>query len=206
MCKLTDECWSQIKKFRKELPNIWRLPRIEDYESFALRYIKKTDAVLDIGCGDGRYLREYLLPFGHKGKYVGMDTDNTLSVDFPLYHSLDEIIDRFNVVLMFDVIEHLHLKQFFEYIIVIKRLLQSGGRLLISTPNVYSLRYLHKDVTHITFYPHMDLYGILRSLNFRRVSIYRAEETTNFLARLRALYYRLVDMDFCGNIFVSCVL
>jgi SAM-dependent methyltransferase len=194
--------WHEISKYREQLPSIRRTKRIADYRSFALRYIGRLDSVLDIGCSDGTYLHDYLLPFGHKGKYVGMDIDTDLSVDFPLYQSLDEIPDVFDSVLMFDIVEHEDLSQFLEQLKIISTtLLRPGGKLLISTPNVYSLDNIHTDVTHRTFYPYKDLYSILRFFNFNKISTYRVGKITNLLHT--ALFYStLINLDFCGNIFV----
>ncbi len=110
--------------------------------------IPKPGRILDLGCGDGLYA--HLLAIGGQNAVVGIDPEqaaieqayaNIKAFDYP--NKMPEFVmgnaehmpfddETFQVVYMFDVIEHLP-----NPVLVLreaKRVLAKGGRLLISTP------------------------------------------------------------------------
>lgn len=109
---------------------------------FALKFCKGKD-VLEIGCGSG-YGSKYLAENGVK-KITGYDVD-TQAINFAVKNSSHDNInflkgdvqtlrlkDRYDVVLSFEVIEHLKRPE--KLLELSKKVLRKGGIFILSTPN-----------------------------------------------------------------------
>jgi len=103
-----------------------------------LTHIKNDMSVLDIGCSICPFF-SYLQENKINIKGVGFDTDkkaleiaNVKGCD--VYDSLEKINDSFDVITMWEVIEHLQLEEFLLYLDYIKKHLKMDGKLIISTP------------------------------------------------------------------------
>lgn len=108
---------------------------------FACKYIRKKDHVLDLGCGTG-----------YGSKYLSIIADKVTAIDISeaeiqratkLYQgnhleffnmTIDKVKDKFDVVVCFEVIEHLEIFKIPDFIFQIKRVLNNSGKLIISTP------------------------------------------------------------------------
>lgn len=115
---------------------------------FVLRFIKKTDKVLDVGCGVSAPLREVLIGTNAKmaETYVGVDlnqpkpsgikwTHTLPRFDFVMRHK--ELIAEygaFDVAVNYEVIEHMVPKRGELMVKGINRCLRMEGILLLSTP------------------------------------------------------------------------
>ena len=109
----------------------------------ALSFIKETDKVLEIGCGDG-YGSHVLSASG--AEVVAIDVDST-SVNYARSKYIkDNLVfeafdgrninyndHSFDVILSFQVIEHVDSVE--NYLLNIKRLLKPDGMFIITTPN-----------------------------------------------------------------------
>jgi SAM-dependent methyltransferase len=205
---MTNIDWNRLSAYRNEVPrNPLKLPLVFStlYKQI-LQNIPKNAEVLDIGAND-RTLLKQLNGAGFSGKYKSMDISKDTMHD---YRSIDEINDHFDVVVMKEVIEHLPLGVCIDYIRRIREILKPGGRLILTTPNVFSVVHWEAwDITHVQHYPYHDLYSILRSQGFQ-VDLKRIAEpilNRKLPLNLLKLLYQLIHVhcfrptDFAGSLF-----
>ena len=139
-----------------------------------LTYIRNDMSILDIGCSTCSFF-SYLQENKINIKGVGFDTDkkaleiaNAKGCD--VYDSLEKIMDSFDVITMWEVIEHLQLEEFLVYLDYIKKHLKMDGKLIISTPNILNPFYpFWAEPTHIRPYSLISLSRILESKGFKIV-------------------------------------
>jgi 2-polyprenyl-3-methyl-5-hydroxy-6-metoxy-1,4-benzoquinol methylase len=116
---------------------------------FAAKYIKSGDFVLDIGCGDG-FLTDALSTSCEK--VVGMDTSVTgislaksrvdnakVELAIGSARGLPFKSETFDVVTLFEVIEHISAEQVRRVIQEISRVLKQKGKIVVTTPNLHNL-------------------------------------------------------------------
>lgn len=135
--------WEYAKKgdYHKNLDPNWSytptyLKKMKYIRNFLDNLSLKTK-ILDAGCGEGVLIEEYRL----KGYFIeGIDLNyesayvrrgNILEMPYP--------DNTFDVVLCFDVFEHIDFKDQLQCLREIKRILVDGGKLLISIPNLAHL-------------------------------------------------------------------
>ena len=133
------------------------------YYKFAAKMIGGGKGVLDIGCGEG--LGTWLL-FKECGAACGIDLDQNAigraqqnwggSVDFvcgDLFETMS-LSERYDAIVLFDVIEHImpdHVNKFYD---AIQRLLKPHGVVIMGTPNSTAAKY----ASAITNAGHVNLY------------------------------------------------
>ncbi len=127
-----------------------------EYWSWGYRYLGRLhvtlalleqhpfESLLDIGCGDGRFLREVQQRFPGK-RLLGIDGSaaairwaQILNPDVRFEHLdvLDRTHDeRFDVVTLLEVIEHVPPARLPEFLRAAARPLRPGGRLILTTPH-----------------------------------------------------------------------
>jgi len=123
--------------------------------------LKKTDTVLEIGCGIGTF-SGLLIDYVNEGKVVSMDisgesielakstykqaNSNFIHADATDYEFGDLSFDK---IIMPDVIEHipveLHAKMFEK----LSRILKNDGAIFIHIPNPYYLQWCHENRTDL---------------------------------------------------------
>lgn len=95
----------------------------------------KGKKVLDFGCGNGGFL----MNAKNTASYVaGIDLDKSLAEHFQneeikLYSNIDDIEEKFDIITMFHVIEHLDKPD--EVLTQLSSKLNKGGKIIIETPN-----------------------------------------------------------------------
>lgn len=128
-----------------------------------IRFLKglgKHDFILEIGCGDGSFLKA-LKDYGFTNiigidpslSYSSVDHDlNIYQADaFSFLH--DQKPRSFDAILMLDVIEHISLEDLKVLIPLIRESLTDCGLLIMRTPNMSSplgLRNYFGDLSHVT--------------------------------------------------------
>jgi len=132
-----------------------------------------------------------------------MDVDREGFHDF---YSLEEIQESFDVVFLFEVIEHLDIE---EGVQLLKRsydLLNEGGRLILTTPNVFNPSRFWRDATHRVAYCYDELGGFLLAQGFSIRAMYRTYNDVShryfFRVYVMAPVHRYLGIDFAKSILI----
>ena len=198
--------WSQLINYRDQIhaqyPQIWDMKLIKRPSWLVKKHLRPGMRVLDVGANDRRMETRVKAVYSDV-LYKSMDIDRTVRHD---YYSLDEIDEQFDLIILFEVIEHLELEQGVEMLGRLKELLVDGGRLVISTPNVYNPSRFWYDATHKTAYSYEELGGIVLGQGFEVPGIYRTFHASllKYLLRLTIFYplHRILNVDFAKSIVV----
>ena len=198
--------WSALYKTRREIqrqfPDFWDLAVRKKHIEIVLDEVRGGDSILDIGSST-RELRQRLVDAcGRTVAYKSMDIDRETKQDF---YSIDDIKERFNVVFLFEVIEHLSFEDGLQLLSSIHDLLLPGGKLILTTPNAFHPnRYW--EYSHKVTYRYDEIGGILISLGFKVKSIFRIYNDA-FFRRLFRLWvaaplHKYLCVDFAKSILV----
>jgi SAM-dependent methyltransferase len=165
--------WSEQLRLREKVhqqyPEIWDLKIVKKRLPIILRYLKDGEKVLEIGASD-RGLEVRVKKYYPHAIYKSMDIDPSYPHD---YSSFEEIRDTFDMVLLFEVIEHLDWESGREMVARIFDFLKPGGRVILTTPNIYTPGQYWKDVSHRTPYHYEELGGLFLSQRFESVELFR---------------------------------
>jgi len=188
------------ERVHQQYPTIWNLKIVRKRLPFILTYLKDGEAVLEIGAFN-RELEGRIKKYYSHILYKSMDIDPTYPHD---YSSLEEVHEKFDLVLLFEVIEHLNVEEGREMIGRIHQILNPGGRVILTTPNVYTPGQYWKDLTHRTAYHYEELGGVFLSQRFELLGIYRlfSQPFLKFMIRVYLFYpiFRLLGIDFTKSI------
>lgn len=181
---------------------ILKLPIIRDYRTPLIDFLRPGMKVLDIGAND-RALKTFVdARVDFALTYKSMDVDRSHLHDF---YSLEEIGEEFNAIACFEVVEHMTPAMALDLFRKAHQLMSSGGRLFVSTPNVYHPMSFWSDCTHITPFRFRHLAGWIRTAGFDRFWAFRVCHFT-WKKRLRYWRYRgllrLLNIDFAPGILV----
>lgn len=202
--------WNKIfemrGKVKGEIPSIWKIPIISNDREVIIEIIKNNDKVLEVGAHK-RSLEKEFIEKGYEIVYKSMDIDRSLFHD---YYSLDEIKEKFDVIICLEVIEHMPAEAGVEMLTKIYKLLKPGGKFIISTPNIYHPVVFREDPTHITPWGYSDLIGALISLGFKEAKIYRIASRRAAFGRsnpkriIKRWLCHNLGLDFAKRILVTC--
>lgn len=141
------------------------------YQKFEEKYLERLfkaefsgKSLLDIGCGQGRYLR-LLAPYCAKNSGIDVNPEQVQKLQnegFDVHLPGDLHPQKYDVILMSHIVEHLPPKELVAFIDDYLPLLKSDGHLIILTP-MPGIRFWH-DYTHIRPYTPQSigmLFGIL---------------------------------------------
>ncbi len=164
--------WASLYGFRRQMrrkfPNFWRIKVIKKTFDIVNPCLKKDSRILDVGSGN-RQIGDKLKTVYPGIIYRSMDIDRDRFHD---YYSLDDVKEKFDIVLLFEVIEHLEFDEAVKMLERIKHLLIPGGRLILTTPNVYHPnRYW--EYSHKVSYRYDELGALLLGLGYTVERIYR---------------------------------
>lgn len=134
--------------------------------------------VLDIGCGTGFFVKS-CLDKGYKN-VVGIDNSQeqievALKFDLPCKYVEDTIAflyehtETFDVITMFDVLEHIDVDFQIKMLGAIYNSLKTNGKLIIRTPNAnssFSTRFRYIDFTHKLSFTEYSLEFLLANVGF----------------------------------------
>jgi SAM-dependent methyltransferase len=196
--------WSEQLSWREKVhqryPAIWSLKIVRKRLPFILGRLKDGESVLEIGAFD-RSLAERLKKSYPRILYRSLDIDPSYPHD---YNSLDEVKERFDLVLLFEVIEHLDWEEGREMVARIYEILKPGGRVILTTPNTYTPGHYWKDASHRTPYHYEELGGLFLSQRFESVGMYRIfnEPFLKYFVRVHLLspVFRFLGIDFAKSI------
>jgi SAM-dependent methyltransferase len=198
--------WSSIFRNRADIhkiyPDIWDLRIVRKRLPFMLNYIKDGDKILDIGASS-RDLEMRIKKYRPQILYKSMDIDREVVHD---YYSLDEIEETFDVVFLFEVIEHLALEEGMNMFRKIHSLLKGGGYLILSTPNTFNPGRFWRDATHRVAYCYDELGGLLLAESFEIKGMYRTYNDAfhRYLFRVYVMFplHRYLGIDFAKSILI----
>jgi SAM-dependent methyltransferase len=134
-------------------------------------------------------------------RYKSLDIDPAYPHD---YASFEEIEERFDLVLLFEVIEHLGIEEGETMVSQIHRVLGPGGRVILTTPNLYTPGQYWKDISHRTPYHYEELGALFLSRGFEIEEIRRmaGESPAGLLLKAGILgwAFRFLGIDFTKSI------
>jgi len=198
--------WSKLFEYRDRVhhryPEIWDLKVLRKRFPLMVKTIQDGEKVLDIGASN-RNLQERLKHHFPKLIYKSMDIDREQFHDF---YSMEEIRETFDVVFLFEVIEHLELEEGLKVLEKVYHLLNGGGRLILTTPNVFNPSRFWRDATHKVAYCYDELGGLLLAQGFHIKAMYRTYSDVfhRYLFRLYVMapLHRYLGIDFAKSILV----
>lgn len=201
------ESWSRLSRNRlrvsKRIGKIWDVPIVKRRMVRLLANIGQDSRVLEAGAGDRRYGTELNKKFPGL-HYRSLDIDPNTRQD---YYSLDDIQEQFDFVFMFEVIEHLELLEGLELLEKLRSRIRSGGRILLSTPNLYHPHQYFGDSTHVTFYKFEELGGLLLTAGFSNIRAFRVYNDA-YLRRMFRMYvgvhlHKYLGIDFARTMLLE---
>lgn len=147
------------------------------------KYLKENDKVLDIGCGNGRFLM-YLNKIGNFNLYgtelSGGSAERTsqikeINLKIGMLEKSDFEPHTFSAITLFHVFEHLTEPK--EILEIISNIIKPNGVLIMSFPNIDSLqskwfkgKWLHLDPPrHLFFFAPRDFEKLLNSYGFELI-------------------------------------
>jgi 2-polyprenyl-3-methyl-5-hydroxy-6-metoxy-1,4-benzoquinol methylase len=197
------DSWSQLYQHRRQVARrfgrIYDLPLARRVRQVLLEQVSPRAAVLEVGAGD-RHMREHLAAVAGV-TYESMDIDPAGEHD---YRSLDQITRRYDCIAAFEVVEHLPLDQIVPWLSQLSKLLNPGGRLILSTPNTFYPPAYLRDATHRTPLCYDELGGLveLAGLSVERIVRIYNDPLWRYVARryLFGWLFRLIGLDFARQI------
>lgn len=115
---------------------------------WVLRFVRAQDRILEVGCGTGYMLCRPLARLGYRVEGIDLDAPSIergrellraegLDASILSARPLAEVAERPDVVVVSEVLEHLHDAELGALLALIRTRLQPGGRLLVTVPNGY---------------------------------------------------------------------
>ena len=198
--------WSRLFEYRDKIhqryPEIWDLKILRKRLALILKVLQDGEKVLDIGASDRSFGQRILNHYPHV-IYKSMDVDRERFQDF---YGLEEVQESFDVVLLFEVIEHLGLEEGGQLLRRIYDLLNEGGRMILTTPNIFNPGRFWRDATHRVAYSYDELGGILLAKGFHIRAMYRTYNDVfhRYLWRVYVMahLHRYLGIDFANSIVV----
>lgn len=198
--------WSQLidgrDQIHKRYPQIWDLRLIKRPSWLVQKHLRPGMRILDVGAGDRRMERRIKDTYPDI-LYESMDIDRKIPHD---YYALTDIDKQFDLILLFEVIEHVELEEGVKMLNRISELLVEGGKVIVSTPNIFNPSRFWIDATHKVAYHYEELGGIMLSQGFEVMGIYRTFNASvpKYCLRLTIFYplHRILNVDFAKSIVV----
>jgi len=198
--------WSKLFEYRdmihRQYPEIWDVKILRKRFPIIFKNIRDGEKVLDIGAYD-RKLEGRLKKYFPNLIYKSMDVDRQKFHDF---YNLDDISETFDIVFLFEVIEHLSLYEGIEVLRKIYTILNPQGRLILTTPTIFNPGRFWRDASHQTAYCYDELGGLLLAQGFQIKAIYRTYNDAfhRYLFRVYIMkhLHRYLGIDFAKSILV----
>ncbi len=198
--------WSRLFAYRDRIhgryPEVWDLKILRKRLPLMVENIREGEKILDVGASN-RTLEGRLKKYYPNLIYKSMDVDQQQFHDF---HSLEQVRESFDVVFLFEVIEHLDLEEGVKLLKKAYDLLNEGGRLILTTPNVFNPSRFWRDATHKVAYCYDELGGLLLAQGFQIKVMYRtyndAYHRYFFRRYVMAPLHRYLGIDFARSILV----
>jgi len=196
--------WSGLYKHRQgvmsKYPSVWDVPLVKKELDVLLPNIGDDSKVLEVGAGDRRFeakIREKRPGFVYKS----MDVDTATRQD---YYDLSSVKEYFDVIFLFELIEHLSPEDGLAMLEKLRSLLSPGGKVIIGTPNLYHPHRYFGDITHRTPYKYEELGAVMSMAGFGGLEFYRVYNDAFFRRFLKLTLgkclHRYLDIDFATSV------
>lgn len=130
--------WSNVffnrDLIHKQYNSIWRVPVLRKRFALVKSLMNDGARVLDVGAGNSEWGQRLQKAYANI-TFKTVDIDPKLNPD---YRSMHEIPNRFDLIISWEVIEHLNLEEGENLIKECTRVLCPGGNLVINTPNIFN--------------------------------------------------------------------
>lgn len=188
------------------------------FRAFILPYIPqdKKCKILEIGCGYGRYTHLLTQTLGYANT-VGLDISeeqiefaknkygltNVWKADALEYLETDQ--QKYDIVILMDVLEHLELEYAIRLLKKIKQSLIQNGKLIIQVPNGLSplKPIFYGDVTHLRAFSVNSMTQILRMAGFQ---VFQHVALPPLVHNIKSLLHRIVWAGFINPLVYLFVL
>lgn len=182
--------WVEKRKWKR------RMFRMEDDHERNRRFVFNEARIFDFGCGDCEFFDTLK---GFKGlRLVGHDIDKrelkkAKAKMYEVYDNLKKVKGKFDLVIVNEVIEHLYRKEITEFFEKTKEILDSNGKIIISTRNpneFYNMRFW-ENWQHTRPFTITAMREMANHFGFRIIKVIRHHYRTNPLKILVNLIFGL---------------
>lgn len=148
-----------------------------------LNSLDKEAKIVDLGCGFG----DLIYTLMHKGfkNVLGVEIGE-LQINYmkqkgipfvkkDIISFLKEVNDSFDLIFMFDVLEHFYKSEVIEILSLAKRSLNQTGHIVLRVPNaeaIFKGSIMYGDFTHETFFTKRSLIQLAGALGFSSIQVY----------------------------------
>lgn len=203
---LTSE-WSKLFQYREAIHEryreVWDIPLTKNRRSLLKGLLKDGMTVLDVG-GGLRGMKDEIAKMGLHVEYKSMDIDRGNPHD---YYDLADIKEQFDVVLLFEVIEHVSLENCLDLLKKIYAVTKEKGIVIVSTPNIFNPSRYMRDSSHVTFYAYDELCGLISMAGFHIRQVNRSYNDAIHRYFLKVylfrFLFRFLSIDYANSIFAT---
>jgi hypothetical protein len=197
--------WSSLFSHRdrihKRFPEVWDIPLVKKRSHLLRGLLREGINLLDVGAGM-KGMKAEIENLGFKLTYKSMDIDSSNIHD---YYDISTIQEKFDVILMFEVIEHMSLQAGLDLLKRLHAITNDKGIIILSTPNIFNPARYMRDATHQTFYAYDELCGLLNIAGFEIQDVYRSYNDAfhRYLVKVCLLgwLFRFLGIDYAYSIF-----
>lgn len=165
--------WSRLSEHRRKVAvrfgTVYALPVAKRVQTAVLEHLPRGGKILEVGAG-GRTLEKAIRARDPDARYESMDIDLTTAQD---YYDLESIPEGYDAIIAIEVVEHLEAETIPPWLALLAKKLRPGGRLILSTPNVYHPPAYLRDATHRTPLAYDELAGLVEAAGLEAKAIYR---------------------------------
>lgn len=199
--------WSEHFRNRRraarQIGSIWDVPIVKRRMDRLLANVGDDTCVLEVGAGNRNYGKE-LQKIYPSLCYKSLDIDRSTDQD---YYSISDVNEEYDLIFMFEVIEHLELLEGLKLLEELRSKLKTGGKLMLSTPNLYHPHQYFGDSTHVTFYKVQELGGLMMTAGFNNIKAFRIYNDA-FHRRIFRLYigivlHKYLEVDFARAVILE---
>ncbi|MBP1735828.1 MAG: Methyltransferase domain [Deltaproteobacteria bacterium] len=181
--------WSNLFSYRdrvhKRFPEVWDIPLIKKRSHLLRDILRDGINLLDVGAGM-KGMKTEIEGLGFKVTYKSMDVDSSNTHD---YYDVNAIQEKFDAILMFEVIEHMSLQEGLDLLKKLYAMTNDRGIIVIST-----------------FYAYDELCGLLNIAGFNVKDVYRSYNDAFHRYLLKVYFlgwlFRFLGIDYAYSIFV----
>jgi 2-polyprenyl-3-methyl-5-hydroxy-6-metoxy-1,4-benzoquinol methylase len=170
----------------------------------------RTAEILDLGCGHGAFL--YFLAKAGYTRAFGVDTSSEqinkaheLGIDTAHCRPAFEYVsglksESLDMVILFDMLEHLERQELFNLLDEVQRVLRHGGVCLVHVPNgegIFGMKIRFGDLTHVQAFTQNSARQLLSAIGFSQIRCYEERPVVHGIVSLvRRVLWALGTLQF----------